>query len=136
MLTDVTEIAPDQVAHTAWQARQDGYRFVTMTCSDIGDAHDVIYHFDRHYALKHFRIRLPRGTSLPSISSVFFAATLVENEIKDLFGIDVTGLAIDYQGRFMLSEGAPSAPLNKSHIGIGIDIRDASRSASPVETKP
>lgn len=127
MLDNVTEIPIEQLAVAVWKTKQDGYRFVTMTCSDLGDAHDILYHFDKQYALKHLRLRLPRGTALPSISNLFFAAVLVENEIKDLFGVAFTGLAIDYKGRFILSDGAPVAPLNKGHIGIGLEVRDLSR---------
>lgn len=136
MLTDVTAITTDELTARVWQARQDGYRFVTMTCTDVGDAHDVLYHFDKGYVLKHFRVRLVRGAVLPSISGVFFAAVLVENEMKDLFGVEISGLAIDYKGRFILSEGAPSAPLNKGHIGIGLDIRDKGGAASAGEARP
>jgi Ni,Fe-hydrogenase III component G len=123
MLTDVKEIEMEHLHTEVWRLKQDGYRFVTMTCTDLGDAHDILYHFDKHYALKHLRLKLMRGVTLPSISSLFFAAVLVENETKDLFGIDVGGLAIDFKGRFMLSDGAPVAPLNKAPIGIGLDVR-------------
>ncbi len=91
-----------------------GYRFVTMTCVDLGDAFDVLYHFDKNYELSTLRLRLPKGETLPSVSGLVFAAVLVENEIKDLFGIAVTGLAIDYQGHFILADGAPTAPLLKN----------------------
>lgn len=133
MLDNVTEITMDQLAVEVWKAKQDGYRFVTMTCCDLTDAHDILYHFDKQYVLKHLRLRLPRGTALLSISNLFFAAVLVENEIKDLFGIDFTGLAIDYKGRFILSDGAPVAPLNKGHIGIGLEVRDTTRTGKAGE---
>ena len=70
---------------------------------------------------------------MPSISNLFFAAVLVENEIQDLFGIVIKDLAIDFKGRFILSDGAPVAPLNKGHIGIGLEIRDTTRSGATKE---
>jgi ech hydrogenase subunit D len=133
MLSNVSEITIDQLAVEVWKAKQDGYRFVTMTCCDLTDAHDILYHFDKNYELKHLRLRLPRGTELPSISNLFFAAVLVENEIQDLFGIVIKDLAIDFKGRFILSDGAPVAPLNKGHIGIGLEIRDTTRSGATKE---
>lgn len=136
MLNNVIETTTESIPAHVWQARQDGYRFVTMTCTDLGDSHDVLYHFDKAYSLKHFRLKLPRGGILPSISSIFFAAVLVENEMKDLFGIEFSGLAIDYKGRFILSEGAPAAPLNKGHLGIGIDVRDTTSDKAQGETRP
>jgi Ni,Fe-hydrogenase III component G len=133
MLSNVSEITIDQLAVEVWKAKQDGYRFVTMTCCDLTDAHDILYHFDKNYELKHLRLRLPRGTELPSISNLFFAAVLVENEIQDLFGIVIKDLAIDFKGRFILSDGAPVAPLNKGHIGTGLEIRDTTRSGATKE---
>ena len=122
MLSGVKEVSIDHVQSEAAAILRDGYRFVTMTCVDLGEAHDILYHFDKNYVMCHLRVALKRGEHLPSISGVCFAATIVENEMKDLFGLEIDGLAIDYQGRFMLSEDAPKAPLNKS-VGIGVDIR-------------
>ena len=73
--------------------------------------------------MRHIRLFVPKGEGLPSISNLYFAALIVENEMKDLFGLNVTGMAIDFQGRFILSENAPKAPLNKTHPGIGVDAR-------------
>lgn len=122
MLTNVKEITIPQLHQEVWSLKTQGYRFVTMTCTDLGEAHDVLYHFDKQYELSHLRFRLPHGETLPSISPIFFAAVIVENEMQDLFGITVSGMAVDYKGRFILSEGAPIAPLNKP-VGIGLDIR-------------
>ena len=114
MLNNVSETALDHISTEVWKLKHDGYRFVTMTCCDRGETHDILYHFDKNYVLENLRLRLPKGQALPSISKIYFAAALVENEIKDLFGIPVQGLAIDFEGRFLLSEGAPAAPFNKA----------------------
>lgn len=123
MLTNVTEIPVAQLHAAVWNLKRQGYRLVTMTCTDLGDAHDILYHFDKQYELQHLRLRIPRGDTLPSITELFFAAVLVENEIQDLFGLTVTNMVVDFKGRFILSEGAPVAPLNK-RVGMGVDIRE------------
>ena len=123
MLENVTPIPLDAIQTEVWKLKADGYRFVTMTCCDEGEAHDILYHFDKDYALRHLRVKLPKGASLPSVSSLFFPALLTENEMQDLLGVKVSGLAIDFQGRFLLAEGAPTAPLNKSVPGIGIQVQ-------------
>lgn len=122
MLNNVSETALDNISTEVWKLKHDGYRFVTMTCCDRGETHDILYHFDKNYELKHLRVTLPKGTALPSISAIFFAALLVENEMKDLLGVSVSGLAIDFQGHFMIAEGCPKTPLNKSVPGIGIQV--------------
>jgi len=89
-------------------------RFVTLTCLDLGQEHEITYHFDRDYRLINLRLALPKGQPLSSITSVCPAAVIVENELQDLFGITVTGLSIDYGGRLLLAENAPAAPQNKT----------------------
>ena len=110
MLKNLKEITRESLLNEVASRIPQGYRFVTMTCTDCGDAFDVLYHFDKGYELQNLRLSLKKGEDLPSISHMIFAALVIENEIKDLFGINVTGLAIDYGGRFLLSEGAPVAP--------------------------
>ena len=85
-----------------------GYRFVTMTVVDKGEEFDIFYHFDLEYQLVNYQLCLKKGSELPSISGICFAAVVVENEIQDLFGITVKGLAIDYEKHFLLAEDAPA----------------------------
>jgi ech hydrogenase subunit D len=101
----------------AAKAKAEGCRFVTLSCLDVDENNlEILYHFDRNLRLKHLRLRAPKGSSVPSISPVYFAATLVENEIQDLFGIRFEGLAIDYQGTFYLEEDAQKRPFCRLSI--------------------
>ncbi len=97
-----------------------GYRFVTMTVVDCGDGFDVFYHFDQDYQLETYRLKLPYGVTLPSISHACFAALIVENEIQDLFGITVTGMEIDYHSHLLLADDAPVAPFCRVP-GVGVE---------------
>jgi len=123
MLENVSTITIESIPTEVWKLKQDGYRFVTMTCCDESAVHDVLYHFDKNYQRKHLRVKIPKGTALPSVAGIFFAALLVENEMQDLMGVTVSGLPIDFKGRFLLAEGAPTAPLNKSVPGLGIQVQ-------------
>lgn len=113
MLANVMEVDTGSLLNAVAAKVPQGYRFVTMSCTDLGDAHDILYHFDKDLTLANLRLKLPKGSELPSISGIYLAALVVENEIKDLFGINVTGLAIDFEGRFILAEGAPTCPQNR-----------------------
>ena len=97
MLKDLLPVGIDNLLGEIAAVKVAGYRFVTMTCTALNqDSFDLLYHFDRGLELKHLRLTLPAGTAVPSISPIYFAAFLVENEIQDLFGIRFKGLAIDY----------------------------------------
>ena len=120
-LDQVTEVTLDTLLSQVALKLQQGCRFVTTTCLDTGDGHDLLYHFDKAYQLSNLRLRVPAGQVVSSISGLCFAALLVENEIKDLFGLSFSGLAIDFQGRLLLTADAPKAPLSKSY-GIGVEV--------------
>lgn len=98
-----------------------GYRFVTMTAVDSTTHFDIYYHFDLEFKLVTYRLELGKEETLLSISKIWFAALIVENEIQDLFGITVTGMEIDYQKRFLLAADAPEKPFCRVP-GVGVSI--------------
>ena len=98
MLKDLLPIGIDNLLRETAAVKTAGYRLVTLTCTALDENHfDILYHFDRGLALKHLRLEVAAETPVPSISPIYFAAFLVENEIQDLFGIRFTELAIDYE---------------------------------------
>jgi ech hydrogenase subunit D len=84
---------------------------VTLSCTEIDDRTiDILYHFDKGLGLKHLRLTTAKTTPVPSISPVYFAALLVENEIQDFFGLKFDGLVVDYKGTLYLEEEALKTP--------------------------
>ncbi len=119
MIENMFEISKEQLLIEAQEARYNGYRFVTATCVDLGDgSFDVIYHFDKELEMKNYRVTVKKDEELPSISKIFFCAILVENEIKELFGLNIDNIAIDYGGHMLLSDDALSSPMAKQQIVI------------------
>ena len=94
-----------------------GFRLVTLTCVDVDeDRFVILYHFDKDLTMTHFRVQVPKGQAVPSISRVYFSAFLVENEIQDHFGLQFDGLVLDYGRTLLLDEEAGPNPLSKNHI--------------------
>lgn len=119
MIENLLEIPKDQLLNTAQKMIYDGYRFVTSTCVDSGNGVvDVTYSFDKDLVMSHFRIKVEKGEEVPSISSIYFCAVLVENEMKELFGLNVTGMVIDYGGHMLLTDDAPDSPMLRQQIVI------------------
>jgi len=91
-------------------------RFCTATCLDLGDEFEVIYHFEPGESvvpLEHIRVRISKEDTLPSISGVYLCAVLIENEIQDQFDIQISGMALDFQRRFLRSKESPEFSLCK-----------------------
>lgn len=96
--------------------KDTGFRFVTMSSSDLGESIDLIYHFDKDLDIRSMRVIVPKGCAISSITSVFSCAMLVENEIKEHFGVEFEGLPIDFNGTLYLDEDVQRTPFCK--IGI------------------
>ena len=114
MIGQVIAISPENVVGETAKMKVEGYRFVTLSCVEIDETTvDILYHFDRAFQLKHLRLTVPKEAPVPSISPVYFAAFLVENEIQDLFGIRFQGLVIDYDRTLYLDEDVKQTPFCK-----------------------
>ncbi|MCB2145476.1 MAG: NADH-quinone oxidoreductase subunit C [Deltaproteobacteria bacterium] len=95
----------------ATRLKIDGYRLVTLSGVNTGpDQVEILYHFDKDLTLVHLRLAASREAPVPSISPIYPAAFLAENEIQDLFHIRFHGLVIDYQGTLFLPREMESTP--------------------------
>lgn len=112
-IPDVEYISLDELLPRVKQFAAEGARLITLTCCDTGGGFEVLYHFDQGLRMRHLSVNVPTGSKLPSISSVYLCAFLVENEIRDLFGLEVEGVAIDFKGRLVLTGDSPASPLLK-----------------------
>ncbi len=119
MIENLVEITSDQLLAEVQKCKYDGYRFVTTTSVDNGDdTIDIVYHFDIDYKMKNLKITVKKDEEVPSISKVYFSALLVENEIKELFGVNITGILVDYGGHMLLSEEELGSPMLRQQITI------------------
>lgn len=54
---------------------------------------EVLYHFSTGPVIITLRLRLPReGAVVPTLSEIIPSAEVFERELKEMFGVDVTGL--------------------------------------------
>lgn len=111
MSFEAKQITPEQLVSEAKQMFSEGYRFVTATCVDEIEQFRVIYSFDKETKLVNFDVALGKEQELPSISGVYLCAFLVENEIKELYGVNVTDIAVDLGGHLYMIEGAEPHPM-------------------------
>ena len=119
MIEQLTEITKDMLQGRVHAMKDNGYRFVTASCCENDDATlDVFYHFDKWMNMVSLKINVKIGEEVPSVSHVYFCAVLVE---KELFGLNVQNMALDYGGKLLLSDGAPERPMSR---GITIVQKD------------
>ncbi|HHY85509.1 MAG TPA: NADH-quinone oxidoreductase subunit C [Verrucomicrobia bacterium] len=102
MSPDAIDIVPlEALLERVKEKRDRGCRLVQISAARLPEGVEVTYSFDLKNRLSNVRVLLPDdGTRLPSISAIFGCAVLYENEIQDLFGVGIDGLALDFKGKF------------------------------------
>lgn len=94
----VSEISPEMLLNEVSKLKYDGHRLVQICCTKAGEEYELTYSLGLEYDLLNLRFRIAEGTEISSISQIFPAAFLYENEIHDLFGIPFARITVDYQG--------------------------------------
>jgi ech hydrogenase subunit E len=92
-------IAAADLLEAARSLTDDGWRFITASAIVLESGHRLLYHFERSNALAHLEVGLRSGQAVPSIGAICPGSFLVENEMQELQGVRIQGLAIDYHGR-------------------------------------
>lgn len=76
-----------------------GSRLVQISATRLPEVVELTYTFDLAGQLSHLRLLLSGSSpQVPSISSIFACAMLYENELHDLFQVQVNGMAVDFGG--------------------------------------
>jgi NADH:ubiquinone oxidoreductase subunit C len=117
MLRDVICVSLEALVGEVAKIKVQGYRFVTLSVVERDeDTLDIFYHFDKSLTLRNCKLSVFRGVPVPSITPVYFAAFLVENEIQDLFGIRFDGLVVDYERTLYLEPETKVTPFYRCTV--------------------
>ncbi len=93
-------IDSDKLIAEALLYKHNGYRLVQISATRLPEGFELTYSFDLHNQLEAIRIHIGQEEEIKSISSIYSYAFLYENEMKDLFGIKINSISLDYQGNF------------------------------------
>jgi ech hydrogenase subunit D len=122
-------------------------RLVQIGATRLPERVELNYSFDDNGRLLNLRLELPsENPRVPSISAVYWCAFIYENEIHDLFKVDVDGMAIDFQGKFyqtsvkfpfgslrppVVKPATPVAAPTAAPAAAGLGATSAAASAAP-----
>ena len=96
-----TDIALDQLLDTATKLNEDGWRAVQVLCNATDNGVDITYSFAKDDELANYQLRgVRKGVKVPSLQGLFLGMFPFENEAKDLFGVDIEGMTLDFAGEF------------------------------------
>jgi ech hydrogenase subunit D len=115
-VSNTVNLNSDTIITETKKLKDTGFRLVTLSSSDLGESIDLLYHLDNDLEMANLRVNVLKGKKTPSITSVYPCAVLVENEIKEHFGVDFDGLSLDFSGMLYLDEEVQKTPFCK--IGV------------------
>lgn len=138
-----TEVA--DLLGKAAQYKKDGYRMVQILCTRVPEGYELTYSFDKDYVMENLRVVVPLDGSVMSVTSQYWYAFVWENEIHDLFGLNVEFIApeVDYGGKFFhlakpmpwheLANAKQPAAAVKVNLrpGLGVDAAVKPAAAKP-----
>ncbi|MDF2566754.1 MAG: echD [Oscillospiraceae bacterium] len=96
----ITTISNENLISEVIKLKDEGYRLVQICATTVNSEYEITYSFALDYEFLCIRLMIPEEAEIMSISQVFAPAFLYENEMKDLFGIKINALSLDYQGNF------------------------------------
>lgn len=111
MLPGLVVIEKKDLLDEVKKIKEKGYRLAAVSCEREGEAYEITYNFDLNYELLNLRIMVEVKDTIKSISHIYPAAFLIENEFQDLYGFKFEDLTIDYNGHLYLAKDAPEAPM-------------------------
>ncbi len=92
-------IGSDALLRRVGELKAGGWRLAAISAAKNAAGLELIYTFDREYRLLNLRLQLAgEVVKVPSVSAQFFCAALYENELHDLFGLEVENMALDFKG--------------------------------------
>jgi ech hydrogenase subunit D len=101
LIQDIRTIeAADLLSETA-DVKAEGYRLGQACATKTADGIDILYSFEKDEVLKNLKVSVgDKDPELQSITGIYWAAFIYENEMHDLFGIKFKNLALDFGGHF------------------------------------
>ena len=95
---EIRNINLDELVSTVKEFSSKGYRLVQISCTKLGENMQLNYSFDKDYEFVNLRLDIQPDAKVQSISDIYWSALMYENEIHDLFGLNIEGMAIDFKG--------------------------------------
>ena len=102
---EFSELDAGDVLPKAEELRKEGYRMVQICGTTCTGETELLYSFDRDHVLLNYKVRVPFGTPVRSITPVYWAAFVYENEVHDLFDVEFEDSLLDYKGNFFRVSG-------------------------------
>jgi ech hydrogenase subunit D len=98
----IKSISPNELLGEVTALKKEGYRLVAISCTNK-DGMELSYSFDKEYDFLNLRLNISSDAEVESISLIYPFAFLYENEIKELFGVNIKNISLDFDGHLYIT---------------------------------
>ena len=116
MNQEIIDIEKIDLLNRALGMKNDGRRLAQI-CATKTDRLILLYSFVKDNELTTLRFFIAPGETVESVSFLYPYAFLYENEMKDLYGIEVMNMNVDFGGHFY--ETRIKTPFSRASDGEG-----------------
>lgn len=97
---EIKEIIHNDLLEEVLSCKNQGCRLVQICATKIPEGFELSYSFAVFEKFLTLRLHIAEDVVIPSITTIFAPAFLYENEMKDLFGVKIEHISVDYGGNF------------------------------------
>ena len=112
----IEEIPVEKLLGKVLEKKKQGLRLSQACAAFVDEKYELSYSFadDENYNYTTLRIVIDTDTEVPSITEILPQAVFYENEMKELFGVKIQMISLDYENRlYRITETAPLGPAAK-----------------------
>lgn len=92
---NIYKIEKSDLLNVIMKKKNDMWRLAQICCTFVNEQYEVSYSFATGYDIEHFRLVVEKDEIVPSISRVYKSAIFYENEMRELFGLNVENIKVD-----------------------------------------
>ncbi len=98
----IEQIEVGELLPKVMKLKKDGYRLSQACAAFIDEKFELSYSFaeDKSYQYTTLRLVIDTDVEVPSITEIVPPAVFYENEMKELFGVKIKMISLDYDNKF------------------------------------
>lgn len=105
---NITKIDIADLLSVVNEKKNDGWRLAQICCALVEDQYEVSYSFADDYDLVHYRLVVAKDEHIPSISRIYRSAHFYENEMDELFDLEIDFMKNDTEDKlYRIQTSAP-----------------------------
>ena len=115
------EIPLAELLTKVMELKKAGYRLSQACAAYVDEKFELSYSFadDSTYQYTSLRVVIDTDTEVPSITEIVPTAVFYENEMKELFGVKINMISLDYENRFYrIEKETPLGPQKKDDAAV------------------